>query len=454
MGIKSVIIFGAGEFGQLIHHLLINDGFSVKYFIDDDINLHNSLLFGKKILPREIIKTNLSQDDLIIVAIRSLNENKLELSSIKKWLSKYHVNFFFLPDFKYFLEKGLRLKESIPRDYEVFLNRNTHLSSFPQQELFFKNKTILITGASGSIGSELIKHIEQFETKKILGIDKNEEGIFWLKRKIKKSELKLIDCKIYRNLKPIFENNQIDIVINAAAYKHVPLFEENLENCWENNLSIVENLSQLSCEYGVKNFLQVSSDKAVNPTNTMGASKRAAELYLLSYFNSKKCDLTITRFGNVLGSSGSVIKIFEKQLEENTPITVTDSEVTRYFMSISEAVVLLSESMIYTRSKGLFILNMGEPVKIIDLAKEFLISKNIIPKVGENIIISGLREGEKMYEEILLPNEIKTTSENEKIFIVDNFHFDDEFLKKYEDFKKTPITKDKIKDLIKEYIYE
>lgn len=454
MGIKSVIIFGAGEFGQLIYHLLINDGFYVKYFIDDNKDLHETFLFGKKIFSRKIISTDLKKSDLIIVAIRSRNENKLQLLEIKKWLLNFHENFFFLPDFKFFLKKGLSLKESLPKDYDIFLNRNTHLSSYPKQEKFFFNKTILITGAAGSIGSQLLSHIERFDTKKIIGIDKNEEGIFWLKMKSKKSELKLIDCKFYQDLKAIFEKNQIDIVINAAAYKHVPLFEENLESCWNNNLLIVENLSKLSNEYGVKNFLQVSSDKAVNPTNAMGASKRVAELYLLSIFKKKKCNLTITRFGNVLGSSGSVIKIFEKQIEDDNPITVTDSEITRYFMSINEAVVLLSESMIYTKSQGLFVLNMGEPVKIIDLAKEFLISKNIKPKIGENIIITGLREGEKMFEEILLPDELKISSENDKIFIVENLDIENDFLKKYNDFKNTPVTKQNINKLIKEYYYE
>ena len=449
MELRSVIIFGAGEFGQLIHHLLINEG-----FVDDNKNLQNSLLFGKKILSRKIFAQEIKKNDLIIIAIRSRNDNNIQLQKIKKWLTEFKINFFFLPDFKFFLENGLRLKESLSKDYEVFLNRNSHTSSYPKQDDFYKNKTILITGATGSIGCQLLTHIEQFDVKKIIGIDKNEEGIFWLKMKTKKSELKLIDCKVYKNLQPIFEENEIDIVINAAAYKHVPLFEENLESCWENNLLIVENLSKLSHKYRVKNFLQVSSDKAVNPTNAMGASKRVAELYLQSYFKNKNINLTITRFGNVLGSSGSVIKIFEKQLEENKPITVTNPDITRYFMSIGEAVVLLSESIIYTKSEGLFVLNMGEPVKIIDLAKDFLISKNIRPIIGENITITGLREGEKMYEEILFPDELKTTSENDKIFIVENFDIENDFLKKYNDFKKSSVTKHNINKLIKEYYYE
>ena len=297
-------------------------------------------------------------------------------------------------------------------------------------------------------------HLEKFNTKKIIGIDKNEEGIFWLKMKSKKSDLKIIDCKIEQEIESIFVDNQIDIVINAAAYKHVPLFEENLDVCWTNNLKIVENLSRLSSKFGVKNFLQVSSDKAVNPTNTMGASKRVSELYLLSYFKRKKCKVTITRFGNVLGSSGSVLKIFEKQFDEKKPITVTDSEITRYFMSISEAVVLLSESIIHTNSSGLFVLNMGNPVKILDLAKNFLSSKNVEPKIGENIILTGLRKGEKMFEEILFPEEMSVSENNDKIFVVQDLKIESDFLTRYNLFKKTPVTKKKINDLIKEYNYE
>jgi UDP-N-acetyl-D-glucosamine 4,6-dehydratase len=284
-----------------------------------------------------------------------------------------------------------------------------------QIEQFIKDKTVLITGAGGSIGSELVKQVLYFNAKEIILLDHSEFNLYSID-----DELKSLIKKLNKNiktvnylfsivdrsrLKEVFEQHKIDLVLHSAAYKHVPLCEENIQSAIKNNIIGSKNIIELSIQFSIPKVVVISTDKAVRPTNIMGTTKRIVELFLQN-IDSKNTELVAVRFGNVLNSSGSVIPKFKKQLENNQPITVTHPDITRYFMMISEACQLVLQAGSIAKGGEIFILDMGDPVKIVDLANKLrqLYQKEHIP-----IEFIGLRTGEKKYEELLLSEaEIKT----------------------------------------------
>jgi UDP-N-acetyl-D-glucosamine 4,6-dehydratase len=275
-------------------------------------------------------------------------------------------------------------------------------------ENFVKEKTILVTGAGGSIGSEICKEVLEFGAKRLIMVDNSEFNLYQIAEKVDplKSVAKLISVCDREKLKRVFETYRPDIVVHAAAYKHVPLCESNVAEAIENNLLGVMNVIDLSVKYEVKKVVNISSDKAVRPTNVMGATKRIGELYAQNV-ESGKTEIVSVRFGNVLGSSGSVVPKFKKQIERGGPVTVTHPEITRYFMLIPEACQLVLQAAAIARGGELFILDMGEPVKIVDLARKMI---RLYGKEQEiDIEFTGLRPGEKLYEELLIDDaECKT----------------------------------------------
>ncbi|MCF6243488.1 MAG: polysaccharide biosynthesis protein [Sulfurovum sp.] len=273
-------------------------------------------------------------------------------------------------------------------------------------ENFVKGKKVLITGAGGSIGSEISLQCTLFGASSLTLVDHGEYNLYQIGEQIPEANLKLLNITNKLLLEDIFEKEKPDIVIHAAAYKHVPVCEENQESAVYNNVLGSKIVIDMSIQYGVKKVVIISTDKAVRPTNVMGATKRVTELYAQNV-QSEKTEIVAVRFGNVLGSSGSVIPKFKQQIEKGGPVTVTDPEITRYFMLIPEACQLVLQTAAIAKGGDLFILDMGEPIKIVDLAKQMI---RLYGKEGEiDIVFTGLRKGEKLYEELLLDESDKKT---------------------------------------------
>jgi UDP-N-acetyl-D-glucosamine 4,6-dehydratase len=278
---------------------------------------------------------------------------------------------------------------------------------------FIKDKKVLITGAGGSIGSEIARQCQRFGAASLLLLDHAEFNLYTIKEELPLAEARLLSVANTEELRSVFEAFKPQIVIHAAAYKHVPLCEENVQSALKNNILGTMNVVDLSIAYGAQKLVIISTDKAVRPTNVMGATKRVTELYAQN-IDSKETEIVAVRFGNVLGSSGSVIPKFRQQIEQGGPVTVTHPEMTRYFMLIPEACQLVLQAAAIAKGNELFILDMGEPVKIVDLARKMI---QLYGKEGEvTISFSGLRPGEKLYEELMLDESEQKTS-YESIFV-------------------------------------
>jgi UDP-N-acetyl-D-glucosamine 4,6-dehydratase len=291
---------------------------------------------------------------------------------------------------------------------------------------FIKDKKVLITGAGGSIGSEIARQCQRFGAASLLLLDHAEFNLYTIKEELPLAEARLVSVTNIEELRSVFEAFKPQIVIHAAAYKHVPLCEENVESAVKNNILGTMNVVDLSIDSGVQKLVIISTDKAVRPTNVMGATKRVTELYAQNV-DSKTTEIVAVRFGNVLGSSGSVIPKFRQQIEQGGPVTVTHPEMTRYFMLIPEACQLVLQAASIAKGNELFILDMGEPVKIVDLARKMI---QLYGKEGEvSIAFSGLRPGEKLYEELMLDASEQKTS-YESIFITRPTPYDIQRLKK------------------------
>ena len=312
-----------------------------------------------------------------------------------------------------------------------------------------KDKVVMITGAGGSIGSEITRQCAKHGAQQLLLLDHSEYNLYSLSESLLfENQVTLMQSVVDRKLlEKVFKKYKPQIVIHAAAYKHVPLCEENIEGAILNNIIGTKNCIDLSIQYGISKFVLISTDKAVRPTNVMGATKRVSELYAQNV-EAKETLITGVRFGNVLGSSGSVIPKFKKQIENNKPLTITDPEITRYFMLIPEACQLVLQAAAIAENGELFILDMGEPVKIVDLAKKML---KIYDKQDLEIIFMGLRKGEKLYEELLIDENDKDTR-YDSIFIASKTNYDIKTLNSdIEMLIRTPDQVSKLKEIVPEF---
>ena len=297
---------------------------------------------------------------------------------------------------------------------------------------YFKDKTVLITGGGGSIGSELCRQLAKMAPKKIIILDIYENGAYDIQQELRIAYKNTLDISIEiasitnrRAMERVFEEYHPEIIINAAAHKHVPLMERNAIEAVENNVFGTRNLVELAEKYRAERFMMVSTDKAVNPTNVMGATKRVCELIVKNASTHGIVKCSATRFGNVLGSAGSVIPLFKKQIASGGPLTITDKRIIRYFMTIPEASQLVLESGAMAKNGELFVLDMGQPVKIYDLAENMI---RLSGAFGIDIIETGLRPGEKLYEELLIKTEKLSRTENSLIFIEREDALDDDTL--------------------------
>ena len=362
----------------------------------------------------------------LVISSDSLSIDKKQL--IFKICHKYGVDIKYFPSVSELKNtpvdlsnlRKLRLEDLLGRP-PIQIDQN-HLS----QSL--NNKIILVSGAGGSIGSELCRQICKYPIKQLLLLDFAESALFEIHQELlrnfpgKNAEAILCDIRSNRDLEEVFKRFRPEFVFHAAAYKHVPLMEVFPKLAVQTNILGTRLLADLSIKYGVLKFLLVSTDKAVNPTNVMGASKRCAELYIQSKAFTRGSDhateFVVTRFGNVLGSNGSVIPLFTKQIENGGPVTVTHRDIVRYFMTIPEACSLVLEAFSMGKAGNIFVFDMGDPVRILDLAEKMIILSGKKPYKDISISFTGLRPGEKLYEELFNKDEVQSTTYNPKIFII------------------------------------
>ncbi|MEQ8105120.1 nucleoside-diphosphate sugar epimerase/dehydratase [Enterococcus faecalis] len=426
---KNTLIVGAGEGGRILYNSFLGSKMAqdihVVGFVDDDPNKRNTYLSGKKILgalkdiPELIEKYDIQ---MVTIAIPSLSRKKLR--RIFELVESARVKVNTMPS----IEELASGKISVPKlktiDVVDLLGRDEVKLDIESIKDQITDKVILVTGAGGSIGSEICRQIIQFNPAKLLLLGHGENSIYLIDRELRTHHQNcpteivpiIADIQDREKINEIMEQYHPDIVYHAAAHKHVPLMEYNPKEAVKNNIFGTKNVAEAAKAAKVKNFVMVSTDKANNPPNVMGSTKRIAEM-IVTGLNEESCTkFSAVRFGNVLGSRGSVIPVFREQIAQGGPITVTDFRMTRYFMTIPEASRLVIQSGALAKGGEIFILDMSEPVKIVDLAKNMI----RLSGFGEDeieIIETGIRPGEKLYEELLLDKERNDEAVYEKIFV-------------------------------------
>ena len=420
------LIYGSGTYGLITKHTLEKElglGNKIFCFIDDDKRKAGKLLEGVKIYHPDSLEKLIKHKNIkkLIVAIK--NPSKGNKRAVVNICLENNVEVLNVPSPDEWINGEFSSKQIKPVRIEDLLGREVidiHHDGITEE---FNNKVILVTGAAGSIGSELVKQLIEHSPRKVIMLDQAESPLYDLQVKLRENktlsgtETVIADISNYQRMKNVFKTFNPDIVFHAAAYKHVPLMEDNPSEALQTNVNGTKNLVDLSIDYKVEKFIMVSTDKAVNPTNVMGCSKRIAEIYAQSSNAFGRTKFITTRFGNVLGSNGSVIPLFKSQIEAGGPLTVTHREITRYLMTIPEACQLVLEAGIMGQCGEIFVFDMGESVKIYDLAVKMIGLSGL--KLGEdiNIKITGLRPGEKLYEELLTTEENTLPTHHPQIMI-------------------------------------
>ena len=430
---QNILIYGAGSAGaNLASYIYRDNRYFLSGFIDDSSELWDREIFGVKIYDSKSIKSLIEKKRIqkIFLAIPTLNSERYK--NILKNLQQYNIEVLKVPSFQEITEGKKKLNNLLPISAEDLLMRNPVKADINLLGESIVNRTIIVTGAGGSIGSELCRQIIKLKPKKLILLERNEPSLYFINEELKELSLNLnadiipiLGDACDKNLiYQIFKNNKINVVFHAAAHKHVPLVEINPIEGLRNNILSTLTIAEISLELEIEKFTLISSDKAVRPTSIMGASKRVSELIIekLSKFNQEndkdskkiKTIFSIVRFGNVLNSSGSVIPLFQNQIAKGGPVTITHPDITRFFMTISEAVELVLQSSSLAKGGEIFLLDMGSPVKIKELAKQLISLSGYKVKEGNNggdieIIYTGLRPGEKLYEELLIDSNAEET---------------------------------------------
>lgn len=463
----NVIIYGAGESGIITKRTLDRDA-AIKYkvvgFIDDDPKKEGKSMEGVFVFgPHKLEELAIEHEvEFVIISIQQLSVKKknqitdiclnnnirvLNVPPASKWING---------ELSFNQIKSIRIEDLLERDP---IKLDTLIIS---AEL--KDKIILITGAAGSIGSELARQCSKFSPKKIYLLDQAESPLHELDLEFSDKLIKppyeviMADVRNIDRMKNVFNTFRPQIVFHAAAYKHVPMMENNPSESILTNILGTKTVADLSHEYNVERFVFVSTDKAVNPTNVMGASKRIAEIYIQSLGKHSGTKFITTRFGNVLGSSGSVIPRFKKQIEQGGPITITHPEITRYFMTIPEASQLVLEAAAMGKGGEIYVFDMGESVKIVDLARKMILLVGMQEGKDISIVYTGLRPGEKLYEELLANSENTLPTHHNQILIgkVREYDYEDvktiieELIKSF-DTQNNEVIVQRMKDLVPEF---
>ena len=426
---KNLLIIGAGEAANEIIKTVKNTMkgyYNIVGLIDDNPNKMNYAISGIKILgTRDDIAEICKQYkvDLIFFSISNIdNKNKKEILNI---CQETGVKIRVLPSIADIIKNKSLLQNLRDVEIEDLLGREPITLANENIGELIKGKSILVTGGGGSIGSELCRQIAKFNPSRLIIFDIYENNLYNIEMELKqnhydeKFEIVAIvgSVRDKKRLEQVFKKYNPYLVFHAAAHKHVPLMEVSPLEAIKNNVFGTYNVANYADKYSVKRFILISTDKAVNPTNIMGATKRMCEMIIQAFNQKSKTEFAAVRFGNVLGSNGSVLPLFKKQISAGGPVTVTHKEITRFFMTIPEAVSLVLQAMSYAKGGEIFVLDMGEPVKIYDLAVSLIKLSGLEPNVDIPIEITGLRPGEKLYEELLMSEEGLQTTAHNKIFI-------------------------------------
>lgn len=422
---ENVLIYGAGEAGVLlVKESRINPNFSYRIvgFLDDNPNKKGGKVYGLKVLGGlEDVEKIVEKNDIskIIISMPSVEQSKI--SNILKELNKLKdISVKILPNVDNLIEEGNLSTQLRNIKLEDLLGREEIKINTKEVFDFIQDKIVFVTGGGGSIGSELINQIAKYNPKKIINIEINENASYLMELELKRKypyldyKTEIASVRDLDKLDMLFDKYKPEILFHAAAHKHVPLMENNPEEAIKNNIFGTKNVAECCLKYKLESVVLISTDKAVNPTNVMGATKRVCEMIFQKYSEKgSNTKFMAVRFGNVLGSNGSVIPIFSKLIEEGKNLTLTHKDIIRYFMTIPEAAQLVIEAATIGKGGEILILDMGEPVKIYDLAK------NMIKLSGSNVGIDivGLRPGEKLFEELLYDVNSSEKTSNNKIFI-------------------------------------
>ena len=436
---KNVLIIGAGYAGNaVIKEVLVskNEVYNIVGIIDDDKRKKGNTLSGIKVIGNrnKIADTcNEKKVNLILFCIPTCDgKNKKEILDIcYKTGKKVKV----LPGMNDLIVDKSILKNMRDIDVTDLLSRDPVKLNDEDIKKYIFDKVIMVTGGGGSIGSELCRQIAKYSPKHLIILDIYENNAYDIECELKKlfpqlrKSIVIASVRDKRRLEEVFSKYNPEIIFHAAAHKHVPLMEDNAQEAVKNNIFGTLNVAECADKFGAEKFILISTDKAVNPTNIMGASKRTCEMIIQAINERSKTDFVAVRFGNVLGSNGSVIPLFKKQIESGGPVTVTHKEITRFFMTIPEAAQLVLQAGTFAKGGEIFVLDMGEPVKIYDLAVNMIKLSGYDPGKDIEIEISGLRPGEKLYEELLMSEEGLQSTTNSKIFVAEPMNIDFDELK-------------------------
>lgn len=424
---KRVMVVGAGQAGALVIKELKNhDELCSKpvVVVDDDDTKLGKTINGVPVLgDRYHIKKLVERKKIDEIIIAMPSASKSEIREVVEECSRTKCKLRIVPGMFELIDGKVSIKEIRDVDIEDLLGRESVKVDVEEMSYYLKSKVVLVTGGGGSIGSELCRQIATFEPKKLIILDIYENNAYDIQNELRRNypelnmDVLIASIRDRKRLEEIFAKYNPNVVFHAAAHKHVPLMETSPQEAIKNNVFGTLNVAECADMYKAEKFVLISTDKAVNPTNVMGATKRMAEMVVQTMSKKSDTEFVAVRFGNVLGSNGSVIPLFKNQISSGGPVTVTHSEVTRYFMTIPEAVQLVIQAGAMAQGGEIFVLDMGEPVKIVDLAENLIRLSGFEPYKDIDIQFVGLRPGEKLYEELLMDEEGLTETKHNKIFI-------------------------------------
>lgn len=461
---RNVLVIGAGDAGNQIIKEISNSRYvrkKVVGVIDDDRNKIGNYIHGAKVVgDRNDILAKVQELHVHEIIIAMPSANQKQIKEILDICKDTGCTLKRLPGIYQLVNGDVSVSKLKDVDVNDLLGRDPVCVDLQSIMDYVSGKVIMVTGGGGSIGSELCRQIAAHQPKLLIIVDIYENTTYDVQNelKVKFPELNLVvliaSVRNTNRMNWIFEHYKPEIIYHAAAHKHVPLMEDSPNEAIKNNVLGTWKIVQAADRYGVKKFVMISSDKAVNPTNIMGASKRICEMIIQTYNRRSKTDFVAVRFGNVLGSNGSVIPLFQKQIERGGPVTVTHPDIVRYFMTIPEAVSLVLQAGAYAKGGEIFVLDMGEPVKILDLAKNLILLSGHKPDEDIHIVFTGLRPGEKLYEEMLMDEEGLQDTANKLIHIGKPIELDEEkFMQQLEDLKEYVVTEpDDIREVVKKIV--